>query len=372
MSLQRRHFNQALAALLGSAAGLARAQSGNLPRILVGFPAGGSIDTTARRLAEAWRGRMAESVLVEQKVGAGGRLAVAALKDSAPDGLTMLLSPSSMFTIYPHVFRKLQYNAATDAIPVTAVALSTCGFGVGPKVPDSVKTLQQFAAWAKVNVKDSAYASPAAGAMPHFLGNQFERAAGISMTHVPYRGAAPGMQDLMGGQIAAGCFSLSDFVPHLASGRVRLLGVTDTKRSRFAPDTPTFEEQASRASLVSRAMASTCRHAPARPPLTASTTWPAWHCAKRPSPRGWPSWASRRWAIRRSCLPASCSRSARAGSPSSRPRASLPTIDGRSMKQAVHAGHRVAGRGQLGLQPVQIEMQMLQQFRRRLLQRRTR
>jgi len=243
MSLQRRHFNQALAALLGSAAGLARAQSGNLPRILVGFPAGGSIDTTARRLAEAWRGRMAESVLVEQKVGAGGRLAVAALKDSAPDGLTMLLSPSSMFTIYPHVFRKLQYNAATDAIPVTAVALSTCGFGVGPKVPDSVKTLQQFAAWAKVNVKDSAYASPAAGAMPHFLGNQFERAAGISMTHVPYRGAAPGMQDLMGGQIAAGCFSLSDFVPHLASGRVRLLGVTDTKRSRFAPDTPTFEEQ---------------------------------------------------------------------------------------------------------------------------------
>lgn len=243
MSLQRRHFNQALAALLGSAAGLARAQSGNLPRILVGFPAGGSIDTTARRLADAWRGRMAESVLVEQKVGAGGRLAVAALKDSAPDGLTMLLSPSSMFTIYPHVFRKLQYNAATDAIPVTAVALSTCGFGVGPKVPDSVKNLQQFAVWAKANVKDSAYASPAAGAMPHFLGNQFERAAGISMTHVPYRGAAPGMQDLMGGQIAAGCFSLSDFVPHLASGRVRLLGVTDTKRSRFAPDTPTFEEQ---------------------------------------------------------------------------------------------------------------------------------
>jgi len=241
MKMNRREISTALLALLSGVG--ARAQGTALPRILVGFPAGGSVDATARRVAEAWRGRMAESVLVEQKVGAGGRLAIAALKDAAPDGLSLLLSPSSMFTIYPHAYRKLAYKPESDVIPVAPLAHSTCGFGVGPMVPASVKTLAQFADWARANAQNAAYASPAAGAMPHFLGNQFERAAGIKLTHVPYRGAAPGMQDLMGGQIASGCFSIGDFLPHLASGRVRLLGVTDSKRSRFAPEAPTFEEQ---------------------------------------------------------------------------------------------------------------------------------
>ena len=236
--IHRRHLIAALAA-----APLATRAQGQPPRILVGFPAGGSVDATARRFAEFGRGKLAETILVEQKVGAGGRIAVAALKDAAPDGQTMLLSPSSMFTIYPHAYRKLAYNPAVDVIPVAPLALMTCGFGVGPMVPATVKTLAQLAEWLKANPDKAAYASPAAGAMPHFLGNQFERAAGLKLTHAPYRGAAPGMQDLMGGQIAAGCFSIGDFLPHLASGRVRLLGVTDKARSRFAPDVATFEEQ---------------------------------------------------------------------------------------------------------------------------------
>ena len=236
--IQRRHALLSLASLP-----LAVRAQGQPPRLLVGFPAGGSVDTTARRIAESWRGKLAETILVEQKVGAGGRIAIAALKDAAPDGQTLLVSPSSMFTIYPHAYRKLAYNPATDVTPVAPLALSTCGFGVGPMVPATVKTLAQFADWVKANPDKGAYASPAAGAMPHFLGNQFERAAGLKLTHAPYRGAAPGMQDLMGGQIASGCFSIGDFLPHLPSGRVRLLGVTDKARSRFAPDVPTFEEQ---------------------------------------------------------------------------------------------------------------------------------
>lgn len=236
--IPRRHALLSLAALP-----LATRAQGQPPRILVGFPAGGSVDTTARRVAESWRGKLAETVLVEQKVGAGGRIAIAGLKDAAPDGQTLLLSPSSMFTIYPHAYRKLAYNPATDVIAVAPLALSTCGFGVGPMVPAAVKTLAQLADWLKANPDKAAYASPAAGAMPHFLGNQFEHAAGLKLTHAPYRGAAPGMQDLMGGQIAAGCFSIGDFLPHLPSGRVRLLGVTDKARSRFVPDVPTFEEQ---------------------------------------------------------------------------------------------------------------------------------
>lgn len=232
-----------LAASLTALAGRAQAQAAGLPRILVGFPPGGSVDVSARRVAEAWRGKLAETVLVEQRVGAGGRLAVVALKDAAPDGLTALLSPSSMFTIYPHVYRKLAYRADADVIPVSPVANATCGFGVGPMVPAGVKTLNDFVAWAKAHPEQAAYASPAAGAMPHFLGDQFLRAAGIKLTHVPYRGAAPGLQDLMGGQIASGCFILGDFLPHMASGRLRVLGVTDHQRSRFLPDVPTFAEQ---------------------------------------------------------------------------------------------------------------------------------
>ena len=236
--IDRRHLLASLAALP-----LAARAQGQPPRILVGFPAGGSVDTTARRFADFARGKLADTVLVEQKVGAGGRIAIAGLKDAAPDGQTLLISPSSMFTIYPHAYRKLAYNPAVDVVAVAPLALSTCGFGVGPMVPASVKTLAQFADWAKANADKAAYASPAAGAMPHFLGNQFEHAAGLKLTHAPYRGAVPGMQDLMGGQIASGCFSIGDFLPHLASGRVRLLGVTDKARSRFAPDVATFDEQ---------------------------------------------------------------------------------------------------------------------------------
>jgi tripartite-type tricarboxylate transporter receptor subunit TctC len=240
MHIDRRSFSIALAAALAGSG--ARAQAG-LPRILVGFPAGGSADATARRMAEAWRGRLAEQVLVDNKVGAGGRIAVAALKDAAPDGQTLLLSPASMLTIYVHAFRKLQYNPATDVIPVSPVCQYAFAFGVGPKVPDTVKTVAQFLDWAKANPREAAFASPAAGAAPHFLGDMLSRASGVALQHVPYRGAAPGLQDLMGGQIASAMQTIGDFLPHLASGRVRVLATTDTGRSKFLPEVPTFTEQ---------------------------------------------------------------------------------------------------------------------------------
>ena len=242
MTLHRRSFSIALLAGLAAARVHAQGQAG-LPRILVGFPAGGSADATARRLSEAWRGRLADQVLVDNKVGAGGRIAVGALKDAAPDGQTMLLSPASMFTIYQHAFRKLQYNPATDVTPVSPVCEFAFGFGIGPKVPDTVKTVAQYLDWAKANPRESAYASPAAGAAPHFLGDMLSRASGVAMQHVPYRGAAPGLQDLMGGQIASAMETLGDFLPHMSSGRVRVLAVTSTSRSRFLPEVPTFTEQ---------------------------------------------------------------------------------------------------------------------------------
>ena len=135
-------------------------------RIVVGFPAGGSIDVVARRLAESWRARTGATTVVESRVGAGGRIALTALKDAPPDGQMLVLSPSSMLTIYPHVYKRLQYKPATDFTPVAPVALSTCGFMVGPKVPESVRTLRQFSDWCKGRPEPEGYASPAAGAMP--------------------------------------------------------------------------------------------------------------------------------------------------------------------------------------------------------------
>jgi tripartite-type tricarboxylate transporter receptor subunit TctC len=240
MPLSRR---DALIGLVASGALLGPTAAQAAPKLLVGFPAGGTVDAVARLLAAAWRADAEKPPIVEQRVGAGGRLAVLALKDALPDGETMLLSPASMFTIYPHVFRRLAYDAVSDITPVTSVCHYVCAFAVGPMVPARVRTVADFVAWVLVNPSLGAYGSPAAGAMPHFLGTQFARDAGIALTHVPYRGAAPGLQELMGGQIAAGMFALGDFLPHLASGRLRLLAVADEHRSRHAPSVPTFAEQ---------------------------------------------------------------------------------------------------------------------------------
>jgi tripartite-type tricarboxylate transporter receptor subunit TctC len=240
MEWSRRH---ALIGLAASGVLLHPATAQPAPKLLVGFPAGGTVDAVARLLASAWRADGAAPPIVEQRVGAGGRLAVRALVDASPDGATALLSPASMFTIYPHVFRRLAYEPVTDVLPVTSVCHYVCAFAVGPMVPAQVRTVPDFVAWVRVNPGLGAYGSPAAGAMPHFLGTQFARTAGISLTHVPYRGAAPGLQELMGGQIASGMFALGDFLPHLAGGRLRLLAVADESRSRHAPAVPTFAEQ---------------------------------------------------------------------------------------------------------------------------------
>lgn len=243
MPLSRR---DALIGLAASGALLRPTAAQTALKLLVGFPAGGTVDAVARLLAAAWRADGATPPIVEQRVGAGGRLAVQALVNSSPDGETVLLSPASMFTIYPHVFRRLAYDPVTDVTPVTSVCHYVCAFAVGPMVPVRVRTVPDFVAWVRVNPSLGAYGSPAAGAMPHFLGTQFARAAGISLTHVPYRGAAPGLQELMGGQVAAGMFALGDFLPHLAGGQLRLLAVADDKRSRYAPSIPTFAEQSYR------------------------------------------------------------------------------------------------------------------------------
>ena len=219
------------------------AQGGNVGRIVVGYPPGGTLDVTARRVGDAWR-EQGRAYIVDNRAGAAGRVANGQLKREKADGSVVLCTHTSALTIYPHVYGKLGYDAVADFKPVSPIASVTCAFAVSAAaVPASVTTLDAYVRWIKANPQAANFASPAAGSMAHFLGYRLDQAALLKLTHVPYRGSAPAMQDLLGGQIPAYMGFVADFLPYLDSGKVRILAVTSEKRSRFMPGVPTCAEQ---------------------------------------------------------------------------------------------------------------------------------
>ncbi|HYF44018.1 MAG TPA: Bug family tripartite tricarboxylate transporter substrate binding protein [Ramlibacter sp.] len=246
MTIARRHFVQAAgaSALLASLGQRAWAQAQlETARIITGFAAGGTSDTICRRVAQKLQGDYAKSAVVENRTGAGGQIAVQAVKAAAPDGTWILQTPTSILTIYPHIYKKLPYDPAADLTPVTVGCIFDFGFAVGPAVPVSVKTVPEFLAWAKGNQLGANFGSPAAGSTPHFIGALLGKQGGVELKHAAYRGTQPAMLDLLGGQISAVSGPIGDITQHLPTGKVRILGVSGAKRNRFAPDVPTFEEQ---------------------------------------------------------------------------------------------------------------------------------
>ena len=244
----RRHFIQATAAttLLGSL-GLqtARAQGLEQVKIVNGFPAGGSADVTSRRIGEKLGGSVytKNAAVVENKTGAAGRIAVETVKNAAPDGATLLLTPYSMMSIYPHIYKQLSYDPFKDLTPVCMASMLTHGLAVGPMVPASVKTVKDYLAWAKANPKDANYGSPAAGSTPHFLGALLGLESGVDLKHVPYRGSIPGITDVIGGQLASMVTPHGDFLPNHRAGKLRIIATSGKTRSPFVPEVPTFAEQ---------------------------------------------------------------------------------------------------------------------------------
>jgi tripartite-type tricarboxylate transporter receptor subunit TctC len=244
----RRHFIQATAAttLLGSL-GLqtARAQGLEQVKIVNGFPAGGSADVTSRRIGEKLGGSAytKNAAVVENKTGAAGRIAVETVKNAAPDGATLLLTPYSMMSIYPHIYKQLSYDPFKDLAPVCMASMLTHGLAVGPMVPASVKSVKDYLAWAKANPKDANYGSPAAGSTPHFLGALLGLDSGVDLKHVPYRGSVPGITDVIGGQLASMVTPHGDFLANHRAGKLRIIATSGKTRSPFVPEVPTFAEQ---------------------------------------------------------------------------------------------------------------------------------
>ena len=252
--LNRRHFMASGGLpLLGAALpALGQSPVGALAkpaRIVVGFPPGGSADLIGRVLAQQMTG-YAASVIVENKPGAGGRIALDTLKASEPDGTTMVVTPSSMMALYPHVYKKLSYDPVKDFTPVAMLASFPFVLTVGPLVPAQIKTVAEFMAWCKANPKLVAYASSGNGSTPHFAGVTLARAAQVELTHVAYKGGAPAMNDVLGGQIAANMAVISNALPLLQAGKLRALAVTGAARSPALPDVPTLAEAGYRDAVV--------------------------------------------------------------------------------------------------------------------------
>jgi tripartite-type tricarboxylate transporter receptor subunit TctC len=212
----------ASACLLPIAGLSATQQLPNVNKLLVGFPAGGSVDAVSRRLGELLRGAVADNVIVDNRPGAGGRMAIDQLRAGPADGNQWLVTPGSMLVIYPHVYRKLSYDPVKDLQPVAQVANVPLVLAVGPAVPAEVRDVPTFVAWAKASPAQANIGTPAAGNITHFLAFLLARSTGIKFQYVPFRGSAP---------------------PYLQSGKLRVLGVTSRERSKFAPQVPTFIEQ---------------------------------------------------------------------------------------------------------------------------------
>lgn len=214
-------------------------------RIVNGFPAGGTADTTSRRVAEriGGTGFSKNAGVVDNRPGAGGRIACEVVKAAPADGSTLLLTPYACMAIYPHIYSKLSYDPNKDFVAVSTGTVMTHALAVGPLVPAEVQDIRSFLAWAKANPGAANYGTPGAGITPHFLAALLSINSGVELRHVPYRGALPAVTDLIGGQIAAACLPMGDFLANFRAGKCRIIGHSGTARSPFATQVATFAEQ---------------------------------------------------------------------------------------------------------------------------------
>jgi tripartite-type tricarboxylate transporter receptor subunit TctC len=210
-------------------------------KFVLGYPPGASSDILTRLLAQKMGASLGVTTIVENKTGAGGMVGTEAVKNAAPDGTTLLMSPLAPMVAFPHSHGALvRYDPFKDFAPVAHLTDFQIALVVNSDLP--AKTVADYIALVKKDPKAGDYASAAAGSLPHYVGVMLARATGLQMTHVPYRGTAPAEQALASGEVKAAFFVLSDALTLVRNGKGRLLAVAGAKRSSMAADVPTFKE----------------------------------------------------------------------------------------------------------------------------------
>jgi tripartite-type tricarboxylate transporter receptor subunit TctC len=243
-SSQRRSLIQAAAAAVFGLAALGSAQAQQAwpttkpIRLVVGFAPGGTTDVMARVMAQSLGEALGQAVVVENKPGASGNLAASEVIRAMPDGYTFLIAPTSFETANPYLFKQT-IAPAKDLTPIAGVGRSQMYLVVKPQ--STIKDAKEFVAYAKANPGKLSYTSAGAGTPPHLAGELFKKVTGVFATHIPYRGAAPALQDVMANQ-ADYVFDPGIAFPHVRAGKVRMLAVAGSKRSSFFPDVPTLAE----------------------------------------------------------------------------------------------------------------------------------
>jgi tripartite-type tricarboxylate transporter receptor subunit TctC len=238
-----RSFLRALAlgmALLAVAAHAQTAWPTKPIKILVGYAAGGSTDVTARILGQALSERLGQPVIIENRPGAGGNIAADATAKADPDGYTLLMTTSTTFATNPSLYKNLPFNVQTDFEPVTLTAFIPNLLVVNPSVP--VNNVADFVAYLKANPGKLNFGSAGNGSSQHIAGELFDSLAGVRMVHIAYRGGAPAVNDLLGGQVQVIFAPLVEVLQQVRADKFRALGITTAKRSPILPDVPPIAE----------------------------------------------------------------------------------------------------------------------------------
>jgi tripartite-type tricarboxylate transporter receptor subunit TctC len=220
---------------------LAQSYPNKLIRIIAPFPPGGPTDGAARLIADRLSASLGQTIVVENRPGgAGGTVGVKSAASADPDGYTILFTPPGPLVSAPAIYKNVGYDPVTAFAPVAAIFSSPQILVVNPKVP--AKSMQELVAHAKANPGKVSFASPGFGTQPHLLGEMLKLVAGVDIVHVPYKGSAPALTDLIAGQVQMYFDAASFLLPHVASGKLRVLAVADERRLPELPETPTTVE----------------------------------------------------------------------------------------------------------------------------------
>ncbi len=239
---QRRDFllgTVGLLALAGPQAAQAQAWPIRPITLIAPYPAGGGVDTVARLIAERLASKLNQAITVDNRPGAGSTIGAAGLARSAPDGYTLMVGSIVDYAIAPHA-NKLPFDPARDLLPIIELGFGTVALIVNAGLP--VKNLKELIALAKAKPGSLSYASSGLGGLQHLNAEMFKQMAGVDMVHVPYRGTAQFMPDLLSGRIPLSIDSLPAHLPNIKAGKIRALAVANTVRSPTLPDVPTFIE----------------------------------------------------------------------------------------------------------------------------------